>query len=118
MNVDRRVFTLNRGLWIGLVCLFCPTGKLLSQDVQPVVVEMISDSVVDQSALNFPDGPFGTCINGQTFQQEAVVSFKGYQYAGYRHGAGNMFNAALHDGHVGAVKSDGAIAATQYKNSF
>ena len=83
MNVDRRFLSRYRGLWIGLVCLLCATGRLLSQDVQPIVVEMVTDSVVDPAALNFPNGPFGTCINGQTFQQEAVVSFKGYQYAGY-----------------------------------
>ena len=41
----------------------------------------LSDSVIVSNALNFASGPFGTCINGQTFQQEALVSFKGWQYA-------------------------------------
>ena len=41
----------------------------------------LSDSVIVSNALNFASGPFGTCINGQTFQQEAMVSFKGWQYA-------------------------------------
>jgi hypothetical protein len=44
---------------------------------------MMGESVVDASALNFPSGQFGTCINGQTFQQEALISFKEYQYAAY-----------------------------------
>ncbi|HPA21063.1 MAG TPA: BNR repeat-containing protein [Verrucomicrobiae bacterium] len=41
------------------------------------------DSVVDPAALNVAKGPFGSCFNGQTFQQEAVLSFNGYQYAAY-----------------------------------
>lgn len=82
-NSYRRCPTRRRGLWLVVVCLLCARGTVLSQDVQSIIVEMISDSVVDPSALNFPNGPFGTCINGQTFQQEAVVSFRDYQYSGY-----------------------------------
>ncbi len=48
-----------------------------------VVIQKISDSIVDEEALIFPDGPFGTCINGQTFQQDGVTSFNGYQYAAF-----------------------------------
>jgi hypothetical protein len=48
-----------------------------------VKVELIASTVVDRAALNFVKGRFGTCINGQTFQQEAVVSFNGFQYAVY-----------------------------------
>lgn len=44
---------------------------------------MMHDSIVDVSAMNFPTGKYGTGINGQTFQQEAVVSFKDHQYAAY-----------------------------------
>lgn len=40
-------------------------------------IEGLSDSIVDVAALNFPKGTYGTCINGQTFQQEALISFKG-----------------------------------------
>lgn len=43
----------------------------------------MNDSIVDPAALNFSDGRWGTCINGQTFQQEALVSLNGFQYAGY-----------------------------------
>ncbi len=48
----------------------------------PTMINM-RDSVVDASALNFPTGKYGTAINGQTFQQEAVISFKDHQYAAY-----------------------------------
>lgn len=41
------------------------------------------DTVVDAAALQFPEGKWGTCVNGQTYQQEAIVSFKGHQYAAY-----------------------------------
>ena len=43
----------------------------------------VRSSVVDPAALNVAKGPFGTCFNGQTFQQEAVLTFSGYQYATY-----------------------------------
>jgi hypothetical protein len=42
-----------------------------------------SETVVDPAALHFPEGKWGTCVNGQTFQQEALVSYKGWQYAAY-----------------------------------
>lgn len=51
------------------------------------------DSIIDPAALNFPDGPWGTCVNGQTYQQEAVVSFNGRQYAAY-FGAGGALCVA------------------------
>lgn len=40
------------------------------------------DSLVDLGH-NMPSGPFGTCINGQTFQQEALITRGGWQYAAY-----------------------------------
>lgn len=48
----------------------------------------VTDSIVDGGGLNFAQGAYGTCINGQTFQQEALVSFRGYQYAAYFREAG------------------------------
>jgi hypothetical protein len=44
---------------------------------------MPTDSIIDPAALNFPTGRWGTCVNGQTFQQEGLVSFRGWQYAAY-----------------------------------
>jgi hypothetical protein len=38
--------------------------------------------VVDPSALNI-DGPYGQNINGKSFQQDAITSFKGWQYCVY-----------------------------------
>lgn len=67
--------------------LFCCTGILLGCTTAASVkadrprLSPAVDSIVDPKALNFEKGRWGTCINGQTFQQEAVVSFKGYQYA-------------------------------------
>lgn len=40
-----------------------------------------SDTIVDPRALAFTDGKWGTCINGQSFQQDALTSFRGWQYA-------------------------------------
>jgi len=45
-------------------------------------VEKIADCVVDPEALTI-QGAFGWCINGLSFQQEAVVSHAGCQYVGY-----------------------------------
>jgi hypothetical protein len=44
-------------------------------------IERVSDTVLEPEALNFREGRFGTCINGQTYQIDAVVSFHDWQYA-------------------------------------
>lgn len=46
-------------------------------------LKLLADTCVSENAHNFPDGPFGTSLNGQTYQQEGVVSFNGYQYAAF-----------------------------------
>lgn len=43
---------------------------------------IVNDSVVDPQALTIK-GKFGQAINGKSFQQDAVISHKGYQYVGY-----------------------------------
>jgi hypothetical protein len=48
-----------------------------------MTVKLIADTVVDPAAWNFLDGRWGTTVNGQTFQQEGLVTHKGYQYAAY-----------------------------------
>ena len=53
------------------------------QDNMADKIKMIKNSIADARGLVFKSGPFGTVINGQTFQQEAIVSFNGYQYAAY-----------------------------------
>ncbi len=45
-------------------------------------VEKIADSEVDAAALTI-QGPFGLCINGLSFQQDGLTSYRGYQYVGY-----------------------------------
>ena len=60
-------------------CLLLPCGpKLLAQSV-----EKVADSVVDRAALCFTQGAWGICVNGQSFQQDALTSFNGFQYATY-----------------------------------
>ncbi|MBA4147800.1 MAG: BNR-4 repeat-containing protein [Verrucomicrobia bacterium] len=41
------------------------------------------ESVVDAEALHFTGGTWGNCVNGQSFQQNAVETFNGFQYATY-----------------------------------
>ncbi|MCP4639783.1 MAG: hypothetical protein GY851_05095 [bacterium] len=45
-------------------------------------VAKVGDSVVDTKALTIKGG-FGQCINGKSFQQSAMVTHRGYQYATY-----------------------------------
>jgi hypothetical protein len=70
-----------------LVRLFCLALCLCTPSptsAQPAVtVTLAHDSVVDPAAWNFPDGRYGTSVNGQTFQQEAVISHDGFQYAAF-----------------------------------
>ncbi|WP_182867466.1 glycosyl hydrolase [Rhodopirellula sp. JC639] len=48
--------------------------------------ELVRSSVVDKAALTFAFGPatkFGNTVNGRTHQQDALLSYRGYQYAAY-----------------------------------
>lgn len=53
-------------------------------------LQRLSETVIDAEGLNFATGPWGTCINGQTFQEHAMASHRGYQYATYFHGSGRL----------------------------
>lgn len=63
----------------GAVCV--ASGS--SDDGGAQAAVQVRETVVDAAGMNFPAGKYGTSINGQTFQQEAMVSFRGYQYAAY-----------------------------------
>ncbi len=58
------------------------TGTLSFAELTAV---QCGDSLVDAKALTIK-GNFGQDINGKSFQQDAVVSHKGYQYIGYYDG--------------------------------
>lgn len=45
---------------------------------------LVSDSILDSQAYNFPNVTFGVpTVRGVTFQQDGVVTYKGWQYAAY-----------------------------------
>lgn len=46
--------------------------------------------VIDPAALTFASGPYGSCINGQTFQQEALLTCGDHQYATWYAGDGSV----------------------------
>ena len=46
-------------------------------------IEKRADSVVDPAALYFVEPSWGNCVNGQSFQQDALTTFQGFQYATY-----------------------------------
>lgn len=56
-----------------------PENELLPATKHP----NISDSIIDARGLNFPTGNWGSCVNGQPFQQDALTSFRNFQYAAY-----------------------------------
>ncbi len=62
-------------------------GLIASARAQPASAApravLVADTVVDPAAWTFPNGNWGTTVNGQTFQQEAVISHRGHQYAAY-----------------------------------
>lgn len=60
----------------GLVVL--PALNLTAQSIR-----LVANTIVDANALCFTQGTWGIGINGQTFQQDALTSFKGFQYATY-----------------------------------
>jgi hypothetical protein len=64
------------------------------------MMRLVRDSIVSPSGLSFDEGAYGTAINGQPFQQEAVTTFKGFQYAAYYDARGRTAVArrALPDG--------------------
>ena len=61
---------------IGLLLLVAPVVAA------GVTVAKVGDSLVDAEALTIQGG-FGQSINGKSFQQDAVVSHRGYQYVAY-----------------------------------
>lgn len=50
----------------------------------------VGDSTVDSAALHFTNGAWGLCVNGQTFQQDALTTFRKFQYATYYDAAGRL----------------------------
>src|SRR5687768_7342562 len=44
-------------------------------------------SLVDSEGLTLTNGVYGNIINGQSFQQDALISYKGYQYVTYYNAA-------------------------------
>lgn len=60
-----------------------------------ILAKKVGDSVLDNQSLNLGDEEFGEVrfgnkINGCSFQQDAMVSHKGYQYVGYYDGERNV----------------------------
>ena len=77
-----RPFLIARGI-VGLVTLACAIPEAAAQTGNVSVLWGVTHSIIEPRALNFERGAYGTCINGQTFQIDALVSFKGWQYATY-----------------------------------
>ena len=64
--------------------LLFPFLLLLSLAVLKAQIQIVerSISIVDENALTI-DGRFGTAINGKSFQQDVIVTHKGYQYIAF-----------------------------------
>jgi hypothetical protein len=69
--------------------LFAPVALSASGDTH-AGLQLVRDTVITPNGMNLPQGPFGTCMNGQTFQQEGLVTFNGHQYAAYWDDSGHL----------------------------
>lgn len=59
---------------------------------------LVNDSIVDSQAYNFPSVTFSVpTVHGVTFQQDGVVTYKGWQYAAYYQ---NFYNGTRNIGRV------------------
>lgn len=65
-------------LFAGVLMGAAPRGSAATAAAAPAV-QMIGDTIVDPAALTI-DGVYGQCINGQSFQQDALTTFNGWQY--------------------------------------
>jgi hypothetical protein len=70
----------SRFIFLTVMTLICSPDLLLGEQL---ILQKVGDSVIDPEALHFTNGSWGVCVNGQTFQQDAVTTFKGFQYATY-----------------------------------
>jgi hypothetical protein len=66
--------------WLGLLLAVSLPARGFGAEP---AVQRTPSTVVDASALHFAGGTWGNCVNGQSFQQEALVTFGGWQYATY-----------------------------------
>ena len=73
MRKNRRIISLS----VVALCLAVSTAAWAQFDVRKA-----GDSLVDAKALTIKGG-FGQAINGKSFQQDAVITHAGFQYAGY-----------------------------------
>ncbi|MFG0289378.1 MAG: BNR repeat-containing protein [Rhodopirellula sp. JB044] len=75
----------SRGRWVRLtIAIVIMIGTV--NNVGADELRLIRDTVVDAKALTFADGKatrFGNTVNGRTHQQNAVSSYRGYQYAAF-----------------------------------
>ena len=65
--------------------IFIALGLLsLGSIVRAADAVLVNDSIVDSQAYNFPSVTFSVpTVHGVTFQQDGVVTYKGWQYAAY-----------------------------------
>ena len=86
MRLSRTVLSIA----LGLVAL-CSNGQAADG-------LLVNDSIVDSQAYNFPSVTFGVAtVHGVTFQQDGVVTYKGWQYAAYYQ---SFFNGTRNVGRV------------------
>ena len=85
-RINRRILSLLKSLlW---VVFFSVSGHVQAQ----LSVTQIGETILDSDGLVLPtSGNFSTTINGSPFQQEALLTHKGYQYTTwYNNGSDNQ----------------------------
>ncbi len=66
-----------------LLLIGCRKTQFTNTEFHPVSAK---EFIVDYQALTCTNGLYGNIINGQSFQEDAILSYKGWQYIGYYDG--------------------------------
>ena len=72
----------NAPVFLPLLLTLCSLARAADSGAEAWHVTKLRDSLVDPAALTIVGG-FGQCINGLSFQQDAVTTHAGWQYVGY-----------------------------------
>ena len=72
----------NAPVFLPLLLTLCSLARAADTGTEAWHVTKLRDSLVDPAALTIVGG-FGQCINGLSFQQDAVTTHAGWQYVGY-----------------------------------
>ena len=107
---------------LAVIQLLCVAGLLLLMSASapgfPSVLK-IADTTVDPQARTLDGGTYGYAINGLSFQQEALITYNGWQYVTYYNGSGHVCVARRQLSSNGfEIGSGGAVLQSMFSLSW